>query len=111
MIDWHRVITPTTWIQNYPTSREWDTALNLMLDNNFPVKRTSGYVITLGSTKIWVGNYPYAFGYPYSGPKVLPKVKTRKRLLAYISAYEIAQYLATIKRSKNVIPIDKRRVR
>ena len=107
MIDWHRIICPAAWIQNYPTSMEWDAALNLMMDNKFPVKRISELVIELGSSSIWIGNYPYAFGHPYPEPEVLPKVKTRKRLMAYISAYEIASYLAQQEETKSTAVINK----
>ena len=107
MIDWHRIICPATWIQNYPTSMGWDAALNLMMDNKFPVKRVSELVIELGSSSIWIGNYPYAFGHPYPEPEVLPTVKTRKCLLAYISAHEIASYLNQQGDIKNTALINK----
>jgi hypothetical protein len=31
MIDWYRLL-PSYWIQNYPTSKEWDTALNKLIE-------------------------------------------------------------------------------
>lgn len=39
------------------------------------------YYIRLGGIEVWVENWPYAYGNPYS-PKmrVLPTMKTRKRL-------------------------------
>jgi hypothetical protein len=81
MIDWYRLL-PSYWIQSYPTSKEWDTALNKLMDT-YPLVVVDEYTVMFGGTELWVGNYPYSYGNWYSKrnlPKVLPSVKTRKRL-------------------------------
>ena len=79
-IDWQRLFSPRFWLQNDPTDWEWDAALNRLMDK-YPVTLAGACTVYLGGVEVWVGNYPYAYGNPYSPQKdVLPSVATRKRL-------------------------------
>jgi hypothetical protein len=82
MIDWYRLY-PDYWFQNYPTSKEWDTVLNTLMDTH-PLVVVDMYTVKFGDTEVWIQNYPHAFACRYTrtnvAPVVLPSVKTRKRL-------------------------------
>lgn len=81
--DWGR-LHPRFWLQSYPTDWEWDALLNELLDAELPIVK-SYYTVKIGAVDIWTGNYPYAFGQPYSpSVRVLPSTATRKRLRAAI---------------------------
>lgn len=76
-MDWQR-FTPGFWMQNYPTDEAWDEALNVALDTH-GITSVGYATATVGPFKVWVANYPYAFG-RMDGHGCLPKVATRKRL-------------------------------
>lgn len=77
-MDWYRLFLPY-WIQNHPTSMEWDAFLNSILDNIEYIDTSSHYTTIINEIKVWTSNWPYAYGSPY-GIDVLPTVSTRKRL-------------------------------
>ena len=56
------VMTPSCWIRNYRTSKEWDRELNHLLDTeDFEIHNFHLRFVKSG-TCIWIANYPYAFG-------------------------------------------------
>ncbi|UIS25295.1 hypothetical protein [Erythrobacter phage vB_EliS-L02] len=73
---------PAYWLQNCPTDWEWDATLNSYLDRHEPKLDSTGHTTRIGPVEVWVRNWPYAFGSPYSPVhhNVLPSVSTRKRL-------------------------------
>jgi len=46
MIDWHRLL-PIYWLQNYPTSKKWDTVLNILMDTQ-PLVVVDEYTVMFG---------------------------------------------------------------
>ena len=94
MTDWQRFIPGYMW-QNYPTSLDWDAALNHLLDT-IGVTEVSVHTCNIGKTVIWTSNWPYAYGSIYGPAKleVLPKVATRKRLRKAVINHVIASALA-----------------
>ena len=95
-IDWQRLI-PSYWMQNYPTSWEWDALLNALLDEQHQITFGS-LTVTIGGAEVWAGNYPYAYGHPYA-PEIhsLPSVATRKRLRRAIEAARLDKIRAITK--------------
>jgi hypothetical protein len=70
-------------------SKEYDTLLNDLMDQNTAIT-TSNFTISFETTsfRVWVGNYPYAFGSTYPIDTVYPSMKTRKRLANYIITHK-----------------------
>jgi len=82
-MDWGR-LNPRFWLQNYPTSAEWDTVISAALDSG-DVKITGPHTAHIGRYEVWVANYPYAFGYRANCPcPVLPKTATRRRIYNFV---------------------------
>jgi hypothetical protein len=83
-MDWYRLL-PQYWIQNDPTDLAWDKTLNELLDKH-EIEVCSEHTIRLGRARIWVSNWPFAFGQLVTSDFVdisgLPRVATRKRLRA-----------------------------
>lgn len=75
----------------YPYSEEWDKALNDALDK-WPITDIGDYTCKIGPYKVWLGNFPYAYGRLYS-PNLerIPKRSTRQRLFQAIVAAAIEQ--------------------
>jgi len=86
-MDWRRFM-PKYWFQNEPSCEFWDKALNQLLDGveSGEVKMEMGYAtVTIDGIEIWNRNYPYSYGSREDyGSKVLPYVKTRKRLFRLV---------------------------
>lgn len=83
-IDWHRIWTPVAWIQVGKTDWEYDKLLNDILDN-VKTLEVDTLTVTINGIEFWTSNYPYSYGNVWEGPhksttKLLPSVKTRKRL-------------------------------
>lgn len=81
MVDWSRLL-PSYWIQNYPTNMFWDRFVAEAISRG-EVEAESPCRAKVGGVSVWVGNWPYAYGYPYNVPglsEVMPTVATRKRL-------------------------------
>lgn len=88
-IDWQR-FKPRYWMQLYPTCRNWDALLNEALDHG--ITSLGPHTADIGGVKVWVANWPYAYGSPYRGfgsGDRLPTVRTRQRLRAAVHAYEL----------------------
>lgn len=69
-------------------SLAWDKRLNELLDTNPEVTDYSGMTVKLGGIRIWVSNYPYAYGNPWvdhTDIDILPLHKTRLRLREYLA--------------------------
>jgi len=100
-MDWYRLFNPLFWIQNEPTSEEWDRVLNELLDK-YGVTSVNQYTARVGNLEIWVCNYPYSFGHTHNSVfrpeqpslynNVLPKVKTRIRLKKMIEQVQKEQF-------------------
>jgi hypothetical protein len=46
MIDWYR-LWPIYWLQDHPTSKGWDTALNILMDTQ-PLVVVDEYTVMFG---------------------------------------------------------------
>lgn len=92
--DWHRLFTPTAWVQLYPVNWDYDKTINDLLDNISYIKKE--YCVTrINGIPIWTENWPYAYGRTYGFRKgssptdfQLPSIKTRKRLRKIIRDYK-----------------------
>lgn len=71
------LITPSCWIRNYQTSKNWDKKFLKLLEEN-KWGSPDQYTACLGDIVIWIANYPYASFNPCStaGLRVLPSRKT-----------------------------------
>lgn len=79
------LVRPNCWMANHGVDLYWDGLLNEMLDNpKFEAVRFGGqYTVKLNGYEIWISNFPYAYGRPYTknGPiNFLPRRRTRYRL-------------------------------
>lgn len=85
-MDWYRIL-PLYWFQNSATCPLWDKALNEAL-GRYPVENVTGYSCSVGPLKVWIANWPYAYGSDQNGSseELLPKVATRKRLKKAVDA-------------------------
>lgn len=80
--DWWRLL-PIYWSQNYPTDRVWDAILCQAIDL-FGVTVEDQFTCKVGPFTVWIENWPYAYGYSWrlQGSRVLPMVRTRRKLRA-----------------------------
>jgi len=95
------IVNPGFWVSNYPTSDEWDTKLNEMLDN--PKFEDGGpYTVKLNGNLVWVSNYPYAYGFLYKPlgrrtERLLPSRKTRIRLRKAVRKFYTKELMKSVK--------------
>lgn len=88
--DWERLFTPSAWVQSTPTNWDWDEKLNKFLDTNPVIVYLDEFHVEFqvdesNRLELWIANFPYAYGFPYSfGTHLLPSYTTRKRLRKYI---------------------------
>lgn len=77
----YRLLRPRHWLRNYKTCKEWDSFLNELLDSNL-VEKERNCSVKIGEVGVWISNYPYAYGSPYSPYEldILPKPRTVDRL-------------------------------
>ncbi len=91
-----RIANPRFWIQNSPSSKIWDGILNGLLDqvNNgeLAIKVEDKHIAIIGRSKIWIENYPYAFGRLVNFSNELPLPLTRVRLKRMVD--EVVYYKA-----------------
>lgn len=88
------IFDPRFWIRNHEVSDKWSDKLEQLMQSGAPVEIYDDYLVKLGGFKIWIRNWPYAFGsqYKYSfGP--LPRRKTAIRLRKYIQDYCVDQFV------------------
>lgn len=59
---------PKFWLMNYSFSKYWDRDLNFLIDNASPKLLRGGlendyyYIVFNDKVKVWIKNYPYAYG-------------------------------------------------
>lgn len=71
VLDACRIITtPSCWLRNAKTCNIWDCRLNQLMDM-YELKLVDDHEVKLGSTSIWVSNWPYAFGSNYSSNRIV----------------------------------------
>lgn len=97
---WERVPVILSARQGH-VCKEWDAELNMLLDEHeiVPVSLSGSdktvYTILLGDIEVWVGNYPYSFGYHcprrscFSDRLTLPSSKTIIRLRKALEANQL----------------------
>lgn len=55
-------------IMLWPYSKQWDDALNKLIDDGVPFVNIDDYYADIGTNRVWISNHPYAsftiFGYP-----------------------------------------------
>jgi len=65
--------------------RGWDKELNDLLDTNPHV--SDGYIaVDIGGMNIWLGNWPYSFGYRHHHHTKSASRLTKQRLRDYVKA-------------------------
>lgn len=89
-MDWYRLL-PWHWFQTRRTGYAWDKALRRAL--RMGVTAADRHTAVVGPFTVWIGNYPYSFGYNCDDPfESLPTVRTRIRLRKALQAYQAVQY-------------------
>lgn len=68
---------PRFWFRNYRVSREWGQSVERALDREAP-QIISQHSALLAGKRIWISNWPYAYGAP--GDEPLPPRRTAIRL-------------------------------
>lgn len=77
------------WLSNSPTHYGYDAWLREQLAKPNPISKRAEHTVEISGYKIWISNYPYAFGGIYGrGPQVLPRKRTRKMLYDMIGIPE-----------------------
>jgi len=78
------LFNPAIWFLNYPVSKKWDKLLNEVLDSpNLHIKQEGPYTVSINGLKVWVSNYPYAYGTPYlihASPRRTTILKLKKMM-------------------------------
>ncbi len=86
--DWLTVtLNPMYWISNGRISRALDRKLNALMDSGVEPTNVSSYTSYLGQYRVWISNYPYAYGSIENIEgmgNVYPYRRTRVRLRRYI---------------------------
>ncbi|WP_290494454.1 hypothetical protein [Hyphomonas sp. UBA4494] len=84
---------PRFWMRTHNVDDDWDrtlaAALYLVEHNAKTIEDVTDYSATVAGMKLWVGNWPHAFGSLYhvpNGMQVLPRRKTAIRLREHIIA-------------------------
>lgn len=102
-----RILRPNFWFQNYPTCDNYSNEIENLIDNYADVEVLDEFTAKIGGKKIWIENYPYAYGreivmfedyyYMYGvyfhenlneESEVLPTARVRKKLKDYIADHE-----------------------
>lgn len=90
---------PHFWLSNYPVDWDYDKFLRFEFKEH-GIKRISEFEAMVGHTKVWVSNYPYAFG-SISGPQSdngLPSQRLRKAMMIGLGDQSFESYDEAIKR-------------
>lgn len=89
---------PSHWGRNYQYNAEWDALVNEAITNG-TVRRITEYRAEMGNGAIWIGGYPFAYGYPYipKNAPIMPARRTVKRLRDHINSVDMAEVRATYK--------------
>lgn len=80
------ICMPSFWIRIGRYSKYWDEIIRSLIDSKQEIDKESYNIhsIKIGEWKIWVSNYPYAFGYLYNCDQLLPSRRTCYLLKKYI---------------------------
>jgi|SRR5699024_6838695 len=85
---WFKAIfTTECWVINHKPNKVWDTFINECIDEGAEFKRNEGssYGEVYG-LKVWLGNYPYAYGLLEEGRMILGlRRRTVLRLHEYLN--------------------------
>jgi len=91
-------INPGTWMRNYGYSKHVDKFILTALENpkfeyGNPYTQYDN-VIKLNGVTVWVGNYPYAYGYLYNRSQVgMPSRKTVVKLKKALDAHIVKEVI------------------
>lgn len=93
------LFTPDCWIRNEATDKKVDKLINKLL-NEHEIEYNGSCVGSIAGIKIWLANYPYAFGSLYDYEKIygLPSRKTCFKLYDMIKDIEKLTKQNTIKK-------------
>jgi hypothetical protein len=80
-------IRPSFWLQNEPTCPFLDEWIRDHINSGTLIERYSEHYVIIDKRKVWVANYPYAYG-SVSGQNALPRGMTRKLLRDCIAKQE-----------------------
>ena len=91
MIFIETLVDPSHWIRLNNTDKEWDRRVRTAISEGYDVKLLSQFTAMIGGRKIWVGNYPYAFGTDYLREQrhELPSRRTCVKLKRYLKSHGI----------------------
>lgn len=92
---------PECWMDNHPVDDAWDAKLNQMLDNpKFEAERVGArFTVKLNGHRIWISNFPYAYGSLYTDEgklDVLPRRRTRYRLRQLYSQWRYSSAMEKV---------------
>jgi hypothetical protein len=77
---WRILTTPACWMRNYPTSKVVDKWINKQIDGGLFIIRNDNYIAIIDTEDVWIGNYPYAYGWLKRFGGLLPSRSTVFRL-------------------------------
>lgn len=83
--------TPSCWIRNRPTNREWDKKVRQQLKNP-KFTNINSYKCNLRDLTIWTENYPYAYGTDDTGRvKGMPSRRTVFKLRNALTKHKMGE--------------------
>ena len=77
------IFDPKSWLRQGKVSHSYDDALNDAMDKQGVIKIVNQHHGQIGNIKVWIANYPYAYGFPAVQslpPYTLPRRATAKRI-------------------------------
>lgn len=63
--DMMRIMMPDFWLMNYKYNAKWDKILNANIEKGI-VTRVDFAECVVGDVRVWVSNFPYGYGTPYT---------------------------------------------
>lgn len=88
------VLNPGFWLRNHRTNKVWDNALNKLLDKNPKITDVTRHTCKLDGIKVWVANWPHAYGHKYiSFASTLSEKKVNKALPSRRTILRLRKYL------------------
>jgi hypothetical protein len=95
------IFNPIWWSMNNRYSKRWDIELNRLIDQDNGViyyisDNITFFDIQFGDIKVWVNNYPYAYGTPIAKgipSNIRPSRETIERLKEYVESIEKKELL------------------
>lgn len=87
-----RICRPAFWSQCGPTCDEYSAAMEEQIDARAPITRLTECTVDLNGVRLWVANYPYAYGRMSDDPlERLPTARVRKKLRKFVEAHAPAR--------------------